>query len=82
MEYAPEDVDQRRLVLRLQSSTLDWTIVRPNWFHQNVRGRSAISPSRARERCGSRSPAALSFVDTRDIAAVVTEALVAERHAM
>ncbi|MET8778951.1 hypothetical protein ABZV58_28435 [Nocardia sp. NPDC004654] len=36
MEYAPEDVDQRRLALRQQSSALDWTIVRPNWFHQNV----------------------------------------------
>ncbi|MEV0342572.1 hypothetical protein AB0H49_26445 [Nocardia sp. NPDC050713] len=84
MEYAPDDVDQRRLALRLQSSTLDWAIVCPNWFHQNV----TEGPLRDIALAGAgtlRLPvaeAAVSFVDTRDIAAVVTEALVGERHAM
>ncbi|MGW6424834.1 NAD(P)H-binding protein [Nocardia sp. NPDC055053] len=82
MEYAPETIDQRRLELALQASSVDWTIVRPNWFHQNV----TEGPLRDIAAAGTgtlRLPvadAAVSFVDTRDIAAVVTEALVAEGH--
>ncbi|MFD4443907.1 NAD(P)H-binding protein [Nocardia sp. NPDC058519] len=82
MEHAPETVDQRRLELRLQSSSIDWTIVRPNWFHQNV----TEGPLRDIAAAGAgtlRLPvaeAAVSFVDTRDIAAVVTESLLAEGH--
>lgn len=82
MEYAPETVDQRRLELRLQASSIDSTIVRPNWFHQNV----SEGPLRDIAAAGGgtlRLPvaeAAVSFVDTRDIAAVVAEALVAEGH--
>ncbi|WP_179276074.1 NAD(P)H-binding protein [Rhodococcus sp. 06-235-1A] len=83
MEHAPETVDQRRLELRVQASSLDWTIVRPNWFHQNVT-EGPLQDIAAAGAGTLRLPvaqAAVSFVDTRDIAAVVTEALIVDGHA-
>lgn len=82
MEYAAETVDQRRLELRVQESSIDWTIVRPNWFHQNItegplRDIAAAAAGTLRIPVAE---AAVSFIDTRDIAAVVAEALLAEGH--
>lgn len=82
MQYAPAEVDQRRLELCLQRSAMTWTIIRPNWFHQNV----TEGPMRAIAESSDgvlRLPlgdAAISLVDTRDIAAVVVESLLDEQH--
>lgn len=80
-------VDQSESPLRevervVEGSGLEWTILRPNWFAQNFsesfflggildRG-VVLAPS---------GGAAVSFVDTRDIAAVAAEALTAPGHA-
>lgn len=77
MNHAPSDVDQRRVELWLQQSDFEWSIVRPNWFHQNF----TEGPLRdlARSNCGVlRIPAgdaAVSFIDASDIAAVSVAAL-------
>jgi uncharacterized protein YbjT (DUF2867 family) len=66
----------------VEGSGLDWTILRPNWFAQNFsesfflggildRG-VVLAPS---------AGAAVSFVDTRDIAAVAAEVLTGPGHA-
>ncbi|QNG19340.1 NAD(P)H-binding protein [Rhodococcus triatomae] len=82
MEYAPAEVEQRAVELHLQRSELAWTILRPNWFFQNL----TDGPLRtlAEAHGGAlRLPtadAAVSFIDTRDIAAVAVEALLADHH--
>ena len=82
MEYAPADVELRAVELHLQSSGLEWTILRPNWFFQNL----TDGPLRALAEAHDgvlRLPtgdAAVSFIDTRDIAAVAVEALLDDHH--
>jgi uncharacterized protein YbjT (DUF2867 family) len=65
----------------VESSGLDWTILRPNWFLQNfsegflnpaVQGGSIYAPA---------GTGAVSFVDTRDTAEVAVVALTADGHA-
>ena len=69
MEYAPADVEQRAVELHLQRSDLAWTILRPNWFFQNL----TDGPLRALADAHDgllrlpTSDAAVSFIDTRDI---------------
>ena len=80
MEYAPADVEQRAIELHLQRSDLAWTILRPNWFFQNL----TDGPLRALADAHDgllrlpTSDAAVSFIDTRDIAAVAVEALLGD----
>lgn len=82
MEFAPAEVEQRALELRLQASGLEWTILRPNWFFQNL----TEGPLRVLADAHDgvlRLPtgeAAVSFIDTRDIAAVAVEALLGEHN--
>lgn len=77
MEHAPAEVEQRTVELHLQDSGIAWTILRPNWFFQNL----TDGPLRALAAAHNgvlRLPtadAAVSFIDTRDIAAVAVEAL-------
>jgi uncharacterized protein YbjT (DUF2867 family) len=77
MEHAPADVEQRSVELHLQRSGLEWTILRPNWFFQNLTGGPLRDLADAHDGV-LRVPtgdAAVSFIDTRDIAAVAVEAL-------
>ncbi|WP_150462406.1 NAD(P)H-binding protein [Nesterenkonia ebinurensis] len=82
MEYAPAEVEQRGVELHLQRSGLEWTILRPNWFFQNL----TDGPLRALADAHDgvlRLPtgdAAVSFIDTRDIAAVTVEVLLGDHH--
>lgn len=65
----------------VRSSGAEWTILRPNWFLQNFGNAFAAS---LRDRGALELPAgdaALSFVDTRDIAEVAAAALAEEGHA-
>lgn len=80
MDFAPAEVEQRAVELHLQASGLTWTILRPNWFFQNL----TEGPLRALADAADgvlRLPtgdAAVSLIDARDIAAVAAEALVGD----
>ncbi|OZF42581.1 hypothetical protein CH293_26215 [Rhodococcus sp. 14-2470-1b] len=80
MNYAPAEVEQRAVELHLQRSKLKWTILRPNWFFQNL----VDGPLHTIAEAGQgtlrlpTSDAAVSFIDTRDIAAVAVEALLGD----
>ncbi|TDD32717.1 epimerase [Actinomadura sp. KC06] len=77
MEHAPAEVEQRAVELHLQRSDVAWTILRPNWFFQNL----TDGPLRVLAEAHHgvlRLPtadAAVSFIDTRDIAAVAVDTL-------
>lgn len=66
----------------MQTTGMQWTIVRPNWFHQNIiegplRDLAKAEGGTLRLPTGD---AAVSFVDARDIAAVIAVALVGDHH--
>lgn len=82
MEHAPAEVEQRGVELHLQRSGLEWTILRPNWFFQNLtdgplRALADVHDGVLRLPTGD---AAVSFIDTRDIAAVAVETLLGGHH--
>lgn len=80
MDYAPAEVEQRAVELHLQRSDLAWTILRPNWFFQNLTDGPLRVLADAHDGV-LRLPtggAAVSFIDTRDIAAVAVEALLGD----
>ena len=80
-------VDQSESPLReveraVEGSGLDWTILRPNWFAQNFSESFFLGGILDRGVVFAPSAgAAVSFVDTRDIAAVAAEALTGPGHA-
>lgn len=77
MNYAPSEVDQRAVELRVQESDFEWSIVRPNWFHQNFTEgplRDLADANRGVLRIPA-GQAAVSFIDANDIAAVSVAAL-------
>lgn len=80
MEHAPVEVEQRGVELRLQRSGLEWTILRPNWFFQNLTDGPlrALADSHQGVLRLPTGAAAVSFIDTRDIAAVAVEALLGD----
>ena len=82
VDLAGEELGFRKVERAVMGSGLEWTILRPNWFMQNfttgfwlptIAGRDEI-PAPAGD-------AAVSFIDTRDIAAVATTALAQPGHA-
>lgn len=81
VDQAPDDAPLRQAELHLQDGGLDYTILRPNWFTQNFATywRGMIEHDGV-----MRLPAGdakTSFIDTRDIAAVVATALTEDGHA-
>jgi uncharacterized protein YbjT (DUF2867 family) len=80
--YAPDDADQRAVELHVQHSSVQWTIVRPNWFHQNVTEGPLRDLADAQRGVLTlpAGDASVSFVDARDIAAVVGAALTEDHH--
>ena len=75
--------DELRVEKVVEDSPCSWTILRPNWFMQNFATPSFFGDA-IRSQHAVTIPTAgqpLSFVDTRDIAAVATAALIEERHA-
>ncbi|UFU01939.1 NAD(P)H-binding protein [Ruania suaedae] len=82
MDAAPAEVEQRAVELHLQRSALDWTILRPNWFFQNLTHGPLCALAEANHTVLAlpAGDAAVSFIDTQDIAAVAVEALVGEHH--
>ncbi|WP_187452001.1 NAD(P)H-binding protein [Streptomyces parvus] len=82
MQYAPEQVEQRAVELCLQNSGMRWTILRPNWFHQNLS--EGVMHELATANDGVLAlpleEATCSLVDARDIAAVAATALIGDHH--
>jgi uncharacterized protein YbjT (DUF2867 family) len=71
------DVPLRQVEKHIESKSVQWTFVHPTWFWQNFSTAhvASIKSGAFAEPVGGRWTA---FVDTRDIAAVVAEALVSD----
>ncbi len=63
----------------LRESVLEWTILRPHHFMQNLLDPMVFDRERGTVRSAS-GEGAIPFIDTRDIAAVAAEALTSEGH--
>ncbi|MFI0417781.1 NAD(P)H-binding protein [Spongiactinospora sp. 9N601] len=77
MEYAPAEVEQRAVELHLQSGGMHWTILRPNWFHQNLT-EGILADLAAANNGVLATPtgeAAVGFIDAADIAEVAAEVI-------
>ncbi len=75
-------ISLRQVELLLEESGIDYTILRPNWFMQNFA--TGFMNDMIREKNGLFIPAgdaSVSFIDTRDIAAVAAKVLCQEGHA-
>lgn len=80
---ASEEIGLRKVERAVMGGGAEWTILRPNWFMQNFSESFLLPPILDRGRV--EAPAgegAVSFIDTRDIAAVAAAALTEDgRHA-
>lgn len=78
MQYAPAEVEQRAVEIAVQAGHWRSSILRPNWFYQNITEGVLRDLAEAGEGV-LRLPtadAAVSFIDVRDIAAVGARILV------
>jgi uncharacterized protein YbjT (DUF2867 family) len=64
----------------VQNSGADWTIVRASWFNQNFSESFFLDPIIAGHLALPKAEALIPFVDADDIADVVVEALLNEKH--
>lgn len=82
IEHAPAEVPLRRLELHVQSTAPAWTLVRPNWFFQNLTDGplAALAGANDGELRAPMGDAAVSFVDAADVAEVAAEALTGGHH--
>ncbi|MBX7059975.1 MAG: NAD(P)H-binding protein [Leptospirales bacterium] len=78
VEFAPPEAPMRKSELFLESSGLDHTIIRPNWFMQNFNTFWVEGIRKDRKIYFPGGEARTSFIDARDISAVAAK-LVAGR---
>ena len=64
----------------VKNSGADWTIVRASWFNQNFSESFFLDPIKAGHVDLPKAETLIPFVDTDDIADVVVEALLNEKH--
>lgn len=77
-----EEIGLRKVERAVMNSGAEWTILRPNWFMQNFSESFFLPPILSDgELLAPAGDAAVSFIDTRDIAAVAAAALVEDGHA-
>ena len=81
IQFAPDEIPLRRVEKAVQAADVESTLVRPNWFDQNFNESIWLPTVREGRLPAPVGDAEVSFVDTRDIAAVAVEALVADGHA-
>jgi uncharacterized protein YbjT (DUF2867 family) len=83
-EKRPADSPERRFEQAVTTGPLPWTLLRPNWFMQNLT-QPGIDLDEIRDHGTLTMPTGdqpVSWIDARDIAAVATAALLdPERHA-
>lgn len=81
MQHAPEDVPVRAVELGAQRTGMTVTVLRPNWFDQNLDAGVFVPAMVGQGRLPAPTGGArVSFVDTRDIAAVAVAALTQDGH--
>ena len=81
VDAAPEEVGLRKIERAVMGSGAGWTILRPNWFMQNFSEGFFLAPIIERgELLAPTGDAAVSFIDSRDIAVVAAAALLEEGH--
>ncbi|MEV5570403.1 NAD(P)H-binding protein [Spirillospora sp. NPDC052269] len=81
VDRMPDTVPMTTWEADVRASGKEWTVLRPNWFHQNFGAGFATS---LREDGALALPAAeaeVGFVDTRDVAEVAAAALTEDGHA-
>ena len=82
-EIRDDSTDERKVEKAVEAMSLDWTILRPNWFMQNFVEPNFYLES-IRDSAVLKVPTGgqpVSFVDTRDIAEVAVAALMDSGHA-
>jgi uncharacterized protein YbjT (DUF2867 family) len=78
----PASTWERRVEDAVTGGPAGWTLIRPSWFHQVLSDESYyLEPIRAGTIELATGGGPISFVDTRDIAAVAVEALLEPGHA-
>ena len=83
-ESRDDSTDERRVEKAVEATSLDWTILRPNWFMQNFAEPNFYLEA-IRDKGELMVPTGgqpVSFIDTRDIADVAAAALMDSSHAM
>ena len=76
-DFRSEDDEERRVEVVVEQSALDWTIIRPNWFVQDLADEHFFA-SMIRDQgimVMTTGGSAVSWIDTRDIAATAVELL-------
>jgi uncharacterized protein YbjT (DUF2867 family) len=83
VDHAPDETPRRALELAVQHSGKPWTILRPNWFLQNLDEDEWVFARALRDHdalCASTGDAQVSFIDTRDIADAAVAVLTQDGH--
>lgn len=80
VEFAPPEAPFRKLELALESSGLNWNIIRPNWFMQNFHTFWVSGILKDRKIYFPGGKAKVSFIDARDIASVAASLLTGDTH--
>lgn len=78
VEFAPPEAPFRRLELYLEDSGLNFTLVRPNWFMQNFHTFWIAGILKDRKIYFPGGEARASFIDARDISAVIASIVAGE----
>ena len=76
-EFRSDDDEERRVEVVVEQSDLDWTIIRPNWFVQDLADEHFFA-GMIRDQgilVMTTGGSAVSWIDTRDIAATAVELL-------
>lgn len=76
---ADENSPLRRAEIELENSGLSYNIVRPNWFLQNFNTFWVQGIKEQRKIFVPAGDAKVSFIDARDISAVISELIVADK---
>jgi uncharacterized protein YbjT (DUF2867 family) len=83
VEFTPDDHPRRAVELAIQNSGKAWTILRANWYMQNFDEDDAVFAHAIRTRGELHAPAGaakVSFLDTRDLAAVTAAVFATDGH--
>ncbi|MGK5551486.1 NAD(P)H-binding protein [Actinomadura kijaniata] len=81
VELLPDTIPMAVWEADVRASGKEWTILRPNWFHQNFGEGFAASLRDEGLLALPAADATVGFVDTRDIAEVAAAALTEDGHA-
>lgn len=78
VEHAPPEAPFRKTELLLETSGLNWNIIRPNWFAQNFNTFWISGILKDQKIYFPGGDAVVSFIDARDIAKVASNLLTSD----